>query len=167
MSIDFKMLIPSEEIRGEDEAETSELREMLNEATRYLSSFSWCKRIEESYFGCGVGAVFAVFLFKIRPSSDKVDEWIWVIVGDLPPAYITTEDAPNAACALDAYIGAMTKWVEAAKNGRTVAGLIPVNVPPTPENAAQLQSRLDFLNKEILSRYPGSLRGNAAADGGN
>jgi hypothetical protein len=40
-----------------------------------------------------------VFLFEIIPSREDVDDKVWLIVGDLPPAYITAEDAPNPAAA--------------------------------------------------------------------
>ena len=84
--------------------------------------------------------------------------WIWVVVGDLPPIYITSEDSPNAACALDSYIGAMQEWVEAAENGLPVDDLVSVNVPATKENAAALKSRLSMLDERILSEYEEDLK---------
>ncbi len=131
---------------------------MLDEARQYLASFSWCEGIKSSYSGLGVGGVVAVFLFEISHSREDVDDWMWVVVGDLPPAYITCEDAPNPACALDGYIGAMREWAEAAIRGDSVDGLIPVNVPPTREWGENLLSRLDFLDEHILSRYEDDLR---------
>lgn len=86
-----------------------------------------------------------------------VDEWIWIVVGDLPPAYITCEESPNPASALDAYIGAMGEWVNAAKKRISTNGLIPVNVTPTLENAEALQKRLAFLDERILSQYRSDL----------
>lgn len=59
--------------------------------------------------------------------------WIWVIVGDLPPAYITTENNANPACALDGYITEMKEWVEAVRMGKPTSERIPVNAPPTFE----------------------------------
>jgi hypothetical protein len=102
--------------------------------------------------------VVSVFLFRIRPTKEETDEWIWIVIGDLPSAYITAEDAPNPASALDGYIGAMEEWVEAASTGKPTTDLIPVNVPPTPENAKRLESRLQFLDREILSRYADDLK---------
>jgi len=96
-------------------------------------------------------------LTRIEPARDGIDEWVWVIVGDVPPAYITAEDAPNPACALDGYIGAMDGWVRAVLTGGSVDGLIPVNVSPSPENAKRLEARLRFLDGEILARYKNDL----------
>lgn len=124
---------------------------LYQEATGYLTFFSWCKCIKNAYVGILVPDVVGVFLFEIEPNRDGVDSWIWVIVGDLPPAYITCEDSPNPACALDAYIGAMTEWVGAARSGASVASLIPVNVAANVENADALDKRLTFLDQRILS----------------
>ncbi len=156
--VDLSKVVPVAEMRGDDEEDTHLLEEMREEAVNYLTSFRWCLQIIDSYFGLGVGGVVAVFLFRIEPGRENVDEWVWVVVGDLPPAYITVEDAPNPATALDGYIGAMQEWVDAASAGRTVDGLIPVNVPPTREYAEMLQSRLRFLDDEILTMYAEDLR---------
>jgi hypothetical protein len=90
-------------------------------------------------------------------ARENVDEFIWAIVGDIPPLYITIEDAPNPACALDGYIGAMDEWIEAALNGKPIDGLPPVNAKPTLKNAANLKRRLDYIDKEILSYYQDDL----------
>jgi hypothetical protein len=92
-------------------------------------------------------------LFQISPARQDVDEWVWVIVGDLPPAYITCEDSPNPACALDAYIGAMSEWVVAASSRSSVVELIPVNVEPSKENAERLRLRLKFIDDNILLNF--------------
>jgi hypothetical protein len=152
-SVDMSKVTPAALMRGEDEEETAGLRELLDEATAYLKRFGWHRGLGEAYFGLGVAKILGVFLFEVVPASEEVDDKVWVVVGDLPPAYISTEDAPNPATALDSYIGAMEEWVEAAKEGRGVEGLIPVNVPPTAENADRLESRLRFLDDEILSHY--------------
>jgi hypothetical protein len=88
----------------------------------------------------------------------EVDQWIWVIVGDLPPAYLTTDECPNPATALDGYIGAMLEWVDAAQKGKSVAELIPVNVPATKKHAKMLKTRLEFLDERILSEYQDDLK---------
>lgn len=157
-SIDIKNLTRSTFIKGEDDNETSLLKQMLGEAKEYLLSFDWCGGVTDSYLGIGVGGIIGVFLFRITPIGKNIDEWLWIVVGDVPSAYITIDSAPNPACALDAYIGAMQKWVNAAIAGKSVNNLIPVNVPPTVENARQLQTRLDFIDKEILSKYSNDLK---------
>lgn len=103
--VDMSKVVPVSSMKGEDAEETSELKKLLEEATAYLKSFSWVRGIRAAYLGIGVDKILGVFLFEIVPSRSDVDDKLWVIVGDVPPAYITAEDAPNPATALDAYIG--------------------------------------------------------------
>jgi hypothetical protein len=126
---------------------------MHNEARSFLERFTWCKAILDEYLGMAYPGIVGVFLFRISPARQDVDEWVWVIVGDIPSAYITCEDSPNPASALDAYIGAMNEWVAAASSGGPVDKLIPVNVEPSRENAERLKLRLKFIDDEILSSF--------------
>ncbi|MBZ9854320.1 hypothetical protein LB566_10935 [Mesorhizobium sp. CA13] len=71
-------------------------------------------------------------------------------MGDVPPAYMPGDDVETPYEALDGYIGAMDEWVEAARQGKSVAKLIPVNVPANPANAEMLGGRLKFLDEKIL-----------------
>jgi hypothetical protein len=71
-------------------------------------------------------------------------------VGDVPPAYIPGDDLKTPYDALDGYIGAMEEWVEAARQGKSVADLISVNVPANPANAEMLDRRLKFLDEKVL-----------------
>lgn len=135
-----------------------ETLDMLSEARNFIEYFIWCGKIEEEYIGMAFPGIVHIFLFKIVPNKCDVDSWIWVIVGDLPPAYLTVDQCPNPATALDGYIGAMEDWVDAASRGASVAELIPVNVAANAENAKILKSRLEFLDSKILSRYTSDLQ---------
>jgi len=74
---------------GDDE-DTRLLIEMAQQAKDYLSSFALCGSIREAYFGDGYGGIAAIFFFHIQPMRPEVDEWLWVVVGDLPPAYLVS-----------------------------------------------------------------------------
>ncbi|MDG9666950.1 hypothetical protein ONV78_04310 [Hahella sp. CR1] len=138
--------------------------ELLRAAGDELAFYNWCEGILQSYIGMYTPGILGVFLFQIRPTRPEVDEWVWVITGDLPTAYITTEDAPNAACALDGYIGAMEEWVAAVEQGESVQNLIPVNAPPTPEYAQALKVRLELLDQHILADYQDDLAQTGTAE---
>jgi hypothetical protein len=157
MNLDFSKVVPTAEMGGGTDEETEELKAYLNEAESEINFYSWHDGIVRSYFGMGIGGIFAIFLFEILPNRKNVDNFVWVIVGDLPSAYITCETAPNPACALDCYICAMEEWVEAAKIGKSVENLIPVNVPATPENGLLLETRLKFLDEKILVNHKADL----------
>ena len=143
-------LVPAEEMRGDDLRDTHLLNGMLEEATDFIRGFAWSGTIGRRWLGLGVGGVIAVFLFELEPTQPDVDDRLWVVVGDLPPAYLVTEDAPTARDALTGYVDEMSRWVAAARAGAPVGDLIPVNVPPTPENADLLERRLVFLRDTFL-----------------
>jgi hypothetical protein len=145
-------LVPAGDISGGDEQDTILLRTMLEDANEYISSFSWCGTVLSSYFGAGVGGIFAVFLFHIRPSRPGIDPWIWVVVGDIPSAYLPVADCQSPADVFRTYIQGMSKWVELARLGRTGTpdqGVPPMNVPATPEWAEKLNQRLNGLTLAV------------------
>jgi hypothetical protein len=148
-----KGIVPIDQLLGDDEEDTKLLQAMAIEARNFLETFSWCKGIRDAYFGDGVGGVLAIFLFRIEPSSEDVDEWLWVVVGDIPPAYLVVEDSPLPSLALEGYIQEMSKWVKLAKSGKSSSRVIPVNVPATPENARMLEGRLTTLRELILPKF--------------
>lgn len=158
--IDFTTLTPVAELSGEDAEDRALLEEMVTRARGYLEMFGWCREVVETYVGeIAIGGVVAVLLFRIVPAREGVDEWLWVIVGDLPPAYLPIDGLQSPGAALADYIDEMQLWVDAAKAGRSIEGLIPVEtsdgsmlLPPSPELALELEGRLRYLADEILPR---------------
>ena len=147
------------DFQGEDAEETKLGRELIVEARSFLTGFEWCDSVRDCYVSdAGIGGVVAVVLFRIHPGLPDVDEWLWVVVGDVPPAYLVTDDAPDAVSALGAYVNEMDAWVSSVRRGASVDDLIPVTtreggtpVDPTTENADDLGSRLTFLRAELLA----------------
>ena len=149
-SIPVTGVVPLDQMAGDDEEDTALLREMAESAENCLKSFSWCLAVRDSFFGAGIGKIIAVFLFRISPARHDIDEWLWVVVGDMPPAYLVTECCKTPSEAIEAYIEEMSKWVEHARRGQESAEVIPVNVPATPEWAENLNKRLETLRATIL-----------------
>ena len=137
------------EMHGEDEAETSELEQLLREARAYLGSFAWCDAIEEEYFGIGIVPIVGVFLFRIRPKGDG-DDWLWVIVGDLPSAYLVTDRASSPALALEVYCELMDDWIQAVRRNEDMRNVFPISATPSADNADLLAKRIVFLRKKII-----------------
>jgi hypothetical protein len=150
MDIPVSGVTPISEMRGEDDDETRRLRDMEARAREFISSFDWCDGIRDFYFGDGIGDVFAVFFARIRPARPSVDEHLWIVVGDIPSAYLVADDCPTPRAAVEGYIWEMRKWVALAKEGKSSRDVIPVIVPATPEWAETLKSRLDALEKKIM-----------------
>jgi len=145
-------VVPVAQMRGEDDEDTTFLRKMLEGATSYIQSFSWCGSIHSTYFAGGVGKIFAVFLFNITPTRPEVDAWIWIVVGDIPPAYLPLEDCKSGLEVFDTYISGMKRWVVIAREGRESTpddDVPPVNVPATPEWADKMDSRLRILGESV------------------
>jgi hypothetical protein len=146
-------VVPISQMHGEDEQETALLEQMSQEARSFLLGFGWCTAIEDFFFGDGIGGIFAVFFARIAPSKPDIDEFLWLIVGDIPPAYLVTDLCHTPREAMSAYIEEMRRWVAAAKAGATLEDVIPVNVPAIPENAVMLEARLNKLEQDILPKW--------------
>jgi hypothetical protein len=147
--IEFEKLTPIEEMKGVNSEESKLLILLKDRAIKYLSNKKWCKKIIKGYFGYGIGKIIAIFLFKLDPIANDIDNFTWIIVGDLPPAFLSPVYCKNPKDALNGYIGEMTAWVKAVKHNKPVDKLIPVNSPATLEYAKMLESRLVFLNEKI------------------
>jgi len=157
-------LVSSKSILGDDDQDTALLRKMFAGAREYISSFSWCEDILDSYFGGGVGGIFAIFFFHIRGSRADVDPWIWIVVGDIPPAYLPLSDCESPAQVFRTYVDGMSRWVEFARKGWQGAtsppDVPPVNLPPTPEWAERISQKLCGLTlavKPFFEEEPGTV----------
>ena len=151
LPVDTSRLAPIDQTLGDDLEDTALLRTLAVESREFIESFDWCGKVERGWFGFGVGGIVGVFLFEIQPTMPHIDRVLWVIVGDLPPAYLVVDQSPTPYAALTTYVGLMQDWIDAVRAGNALDECIPVNAPPTPEYADLLQSRLDFLNANILS----------------
>jgi hypothetical protein len=147
---DITGVVPISEMIGDAPEETARLRNDLEYAKAFLLNHRWCIGLGECYFGVGLGSVIAAFLIEISPRPDGVDQWLWVIVGDIPPAYLVLDEAKDPISAVKLYIDLMEEWVELARAGEASDKVIPVNRAPTPEYAEELQRRLDAIRCHIL-----------------
>jgi hypothetical protein len=154
-------LVPCSSIEGDDEEDSLLLHKMSDEATEYISSFSWCDAIHESYFGGGVGGIFAVFFFHIHSSRPDVDSWIWVVIGDIPPAYLPLADCESPAEVFRSYIRGMSRWVEVARVGGDPSlrrDVPPIDLPAKPEWAEKINQKLYGLTVAVGPIFQGRNR---------
>jgi hypothetical protein len=152
-------VVPVELMAGDDEEDTKLLRVMSSEAEAYIHSFSWCGEISSVYFGGGVGGIFAIFLFKIRPTRPEFGSWMWIVVGDIPPAYLPLEDGKSPKEVFETYMWGMNKWVQLAREGRVGTAddnVPPMDVPATPEWAAKLEQKLQLLTLLVKPFFDGA-----------
>ena len=127
---------------------------LARKATDFLTSFRWCAGVKESFLAFDIGYPLGVFLFRIEPKLVGVDETLWVVVGDCPPAFLVCDIAPDWVGALRCYVSEMQRWVDAVRSGKSVDGIIPVNVAPTLDHADMLSSRLGFIQDHCIDAKP-------------
>jgi len=130
-----------------EEPGTDSLLSLMN---ALLGEFSWAKQTGNVWVAESIPGVFGLFLVELDTVSADVDRYVWVAVGDIPPAYLSTQHCASPKEALKGYLAEMSAWVKAVENGDSVDDLIPVNAAPTKENADALKSRLSFLESRIL-----------------
>jgi hypothetical protein len=140
-------------MRRTDELQSPAVVELAERARAFLAQHPWCTKISEGYLAWALTPPVAVFFFRLVPARNDIDSEHWVIVGDLPSAYIVCDNAQTWQEALDAYGVEMMKWVEAVRTGSSLAEIIPVNAPPTVEYADMLESRIKFIWEEFVD-YP-------------
>jgi hypothetical protein len=147
---DITGIVPIKDMRGDTPDETARLDADYLEARDFILQQKWCFGIGEVYFGAGLGGVVSIFLMEIEPLPTGVDPWLWVIVGDIPPAYLVIDSLSNPIMTLEEYIELMREWVSLAYSSEASEAVIPVNRAPTPENAVLLEKRLNSLSNDIL-----------------
>jgi hypothetical protein len=143
-------VVPVEQMFGDDAEDTVRLEADLQVARRYLLNQKWCFGIRSMYFGTGLGSIAAVFLAELDQPADGVDEWLWVVVGDVPPAYMIVDVCSTPIAALEAYVELIKPWVDLAREGKQSVEVFPVSMLATPENAEKLQKRLDALTATVI-----------------
>ena len=134
--------------------EVDEIRFILSlekRAKEYLKKFNWCLGIKKSWYDSElcIYDLLGIFLFEIEPINSEIDNYIWVIVGDLPSVYLD-ESANSAVEALDIYCELMESWANNIIEGKSVEDCYPIPNEPTNENAELLKSRIEFIRSEIL-----------------
>ena len=127
---------------------------LARKATNFLTAFRWCAGVRESYLAFDCGHIIGVFLFHIEPRLLGVDEFLWVVVGDGPPAFLVCDKVPDWHSALQCYVYEMQRWVDAVRSGASLKGISPVNVSPTLEHADMLSARLSFIEDHFIDDKP-------------
>ncbi|WP_395671827.1 hypothetical protein [Phenylobacterium sp.] len=133
--------------------EDSQLAELEEEARDYVRTRPWSKPIREMMLAYGLGRILALFLVRFEEPirwEGEEDAELWIVVGDLPPAYFGTDDSPNPAEALETYCVFMEDWADRILEGRHLEDAYPIAAAPTEEHARMLKSRIEFIRQEII-----------------
>lgn len=140
-----------------DDIANPEIRAFADQARLFVASHKWCAQVTRVSLAWAAAGVLGVFEVQLEPAQPNVDRSLWVVVGDLPEAYLVQDDAPNWRDALRMYIMEMSHWIDAVNQGTPLDDVIPVAVEPTREHARMLASRLAFIENEILAKEAGEI----------
>lgn len=142
------------EINIDKLTEIEEIQAILSlyyDAKNYIEDFDWCVSTKKCWYdkNHGIYEKIGIFLFEIEPINDTVDDFIWVIVGDLPSVYLD-KSVTTGEEALKTYCELMQEWADNVKSEKSLDECYPVPVDPTKENADLLSSRISFIRRELL-----------------
>jgi hypothetical protein len=142
-------LPPARDLQGISDYETQWLLSYLDQARACVESFAWCTEVRDERFGVGLGGVMAVFLLEVLVKG-RSREWLWVVAGDLPPAYFSLARAAEPGEALHVYCELIERWVEAVERGTLDRDVFPLGVEPTAAVAATLRAKLATVRRIVL-----------------
>ena len=142
-------------IAGDSVEDSQLLKTMAKEARRYLLAHRWCPPVNRLFLAHGIGGVAAVFYVEFARPIDGGDKELWVIVGDLPSAYLVTDEINTPYAALQSYCALMDDWIRAVRDSKPLDEVFPVEVTPTLESAEKLASRIRFLRENVIPNAPG------------
>lgn len=86
--------------------------ECLLRAREYLVYQSWCKNILEEFFACKIGEDFHIFLFEVESPKEDADRFVWVVCGNVPPLYLTTDCCPTPKDVAETYCDLAEQWCD-------------------------------------------------------
>lgn len=128
-------------------------------AKQFLMSHKWCTGLQDLRAECFVAPIFALFGAHVTMDSDRC-EGVWVLIGDLPPAYLDRVTSPTARDAFENYLAELEAWVEAARKGLPINDIMPVchansakPIPPTSENTDLVVRRISLIRELILPNF--------------
>jgi len=105
--------------------------------------------------------MLCIFYFEIDPITESnADNFVWIIVGDIPPAYIDIESAHNELEALELYVYLMEEWIENVKREKSVEDCFPINVEPSKKYANMLYNRIKILKSDFIVELSSEMKGN-------
>jgi hypothetical protein len=144
------------EINIDKLTEIEEIQAILSlyyDAKNYIEDFDWCVSTKKCWYDkdFGIYEKIGVFLFEIEPLNNNVDDFIWVIVGDLPSVYLD-KSITTGHDAVEQYCELMQEWADNVRDGKSLGECYPVPVDPTIENAELLNSRVAFVRRELLMK---------------
>ncbi len=121
-SVDTSDMTPISALGSADFEYIDEVIELSTRATTYLGAMPWCEEIINGWLCEAWGHIIGVFYFHFRPSRPGIPHFVWIIVGDLPPAYLAVETGSSAVQIVEGYVCEMQEWVDRVMSERPIDG---------------------------------------------
>jgi hypothetical protein len=129
----------------------SELPSVYRKAEKYLLSFKWCAEIRDCFLYYNLGNVFCIFLFEIENTKSSKDNFLWIIVGDIPSMYLDVYGPRSTVEVLEDYVRLAEDWIAHIKSKKSVSECYPFNAEPTIELAELLEKKVAFMKGTLLN----------------
>ena len=138
-------------IRTLEKEYQKELDELADSVISFLLNHQWCLTVEKIRLTYHMSSKVAVFIVGItREENSKEPNDLWIIAGDIPTVCLERLDGEVSLNALETYIDLMRDWVECYKEGGDLSECYPIEVKPSDEIVEMLESRMDFIEDELL-----------------
>lgn len=128
----------------------AEIIQCHKEATEYIKCFDWVSELKSSYLFLNLGSKLCVFLFEIENLESDDDNYLWLIVGDVPPMYLDIYGAQNTIEVLENYVHLSNEWISKAKEGGSLKDCYPFNFSPTIDKIEMFKKRIQFIENIII-----------------
>lgn len=113
---------------------------LASQAEQFLGALRWCRRIVESELAWASAGLFGVFRIRIDPAREDIDPVVWVITGDLPPAYLAYD--PHDTWQAETAMGLLVQHARAAP------------APPSARTALRIPADFEDLVLACLAKDP-------------
>lgn len=127
-----------------------EVIKMNDQASVYIEGFRWCKEVRDSFLYLNLGSTLCIFLFEIENSASSEDNFLWIMVGDIPAMYLDIYGSKTTIEVLRRYNALAKDWISNVGRGLSVDDCYPFSAEPTMEMADMLKKRVDFIEKTII-----------------
>jgi len=106
--------------------------------------------VKESTLYLNLGSTLCIFLMEIDNAASDEDNFLWIMVGDIPSMHLDVYGTKTTIEVLDRYNALARDWIFNVQHGLSVDDCYPFDTESTIEMADMLKKRVDFIEKTII-----------------
>ena len=95
-----------------------------------------------------------IFLYEIENEQSSEDNFIWIMVGDLPAIYLDTYSVKTTKQVIENYIDLADDWIHHAESDQSLNDCFPFDTNTSIENINMLKKRIQLLRDNIFPNIP-------------